>query len=679
MKTKNVYDRHNNIHSFHAASTPDNGFVHYIEKTTRTPATAEKTPRTSSVENQGFDFEVVDQAPVEQVSLSAEKVLLSFHDDSSLARIERVLVCRRRFLTYDCPFTSSCRFHFTNTPPPTHKSAAAMTRSVVDYEYLMNTSFSDSNKAVRSGVRPRWERKQQQQQQHQLQQQQLSKQGRSGGGGSGGGDHRIPLSASSYNQGTVGTGGGSGSGGEGGDRFIPNRAGMNVELSKHLLREDSTSSTSLSLLAEEDDPTGAGEQQQHHRPESQKVVSDAKKGEYASRLSAALLGVEDTANNRIMSFKEKAPVPKGDTVNNLNILYSASASATQKKTNTKLVSRQIPSAPTRVLDAPDLMDDYYLNLLSWSDTNILAVALVSTVFLWNAGTGEIQELCTYEEGGSVDAHVSSVAWVQEGGAHLAVGTSGGKTQLWDVHAGKQLRSMDGHIDRVSSMAWNRHILTSGSRDTNIVNHDVRIARHNVTTLTAHDQEVCGLAWSNDGEVLASGGNDNLLCLWDASTSSTRPQPRFRMTDHQAAVKALAWSPHERRLLASGAGTADRCIKFWNSQTGALLNSIDTGSQVCALQWNPFEKEILSSHGYARNQICLWKYPSMAKIKEFEGHTSRVLHMATSPDGGTVVSGAGDETLRFWEIFCPPSKTKSATEIYNSGGMPSKLSWTSQIR
>jgi cell division cycle protein 20 (cofactor of APC complex) len=152
-----------------------------------------------------------------------------------------------------------------------------------------------------------------------------------------------------------------------------------------------------------------------------------------------------------------------------------------------------------------------------------------------------------------------------------------------------------------------------------------------------------------------------------------------MTDHQAAVKALAWSPHERHLLASGGGTADRCIKFWNSQTGGLLNSIDTGSQVCALQWNPFEKEILSSHGFARNEISLWKYPSMTKIKELEGHTSRVLHLATSPDGGTVVSAAGDETLRFWEVFAPPSKSKTSSSADMYSSMPSKLSWTKQIR
>jgi WD40 repeat protein len=49
--------------------------------------------------------------------------------------------------------------------------------------------------------------------------------------------------------------------------------------------------------------------------------------------------------------------------------------------------------------------------------------------------------------------------------------------------------------------------------------------------------------------------------------------------------------------------------------------------VCALLWNKNERELLSSHGFTQNQLTLWKYPSMVKMTELTGHTSRVLFMA----------------------------------------------------
>jgi cell division cycle 20-like protein 1 (cofactor of APC complex) len=57
------------------------------------------------------------------------------------------------------------------------------------------------------------------------------------------------------------------------------------------------------------------------------------------------------------------------------------------------------------------------------------------------------------------------------------------------------------------------------------------------------------------------------------------------TDHTAAVKAIAWSPHQQGLLASGGGTADRYIRFWNTLTAQSLQCIDTGSQVKIIQLN----------------------------------------------------------------------------------------------
>ena len=192
-----------------------------------------------------------------------------------------------------------------------------------------------------------------------------------------------------------------------------------------------------------------------------------------------------------------------------------------------------------------------------------------------------------------------------------------------------------------------HSLRAASRRT-----EAQSARTNgclVHTLLAHKQEVCGLKWSFDGRHLASGGNDNKLLVWD-SAGCVAGQPVCRFSDHTAAVKAVAWSPHQHGLLASGGGTADRHIRFWNSLNSTPLHRVDTGSQVCNLIWSTAVNEIVSTHGYSLNQIIVWKYPSMQKLVTLTGHTYRVLYLAMSPDGQTIVTGAGDETLRFWSVF-----------------------------
>lgn len=99
----------------------------------------------------------------------------------------------------------------------------------------------------------------------------------------------------------------------------------------------------------------------------------------------------------------------------------------------------------------------------------------------------------------------------------------------------------------------------------------------VSRFESHKQEICGLKWSFDDKYLASGGNDNKLMVWSNQNHSRPNEPLFRFGSHKAAVKALAWSPHQSGLLVSGGGTADRCIKFWNTKAGVELQSVDTGS------------------------------------------------------------------------------------------------------
>jgi cell division cycle protein 20 (cofactor of APC complex) len=97
--------------------------------------------------------------------------------------------------------------------------------------------------------------------------------------------------------------------------------------------------------------------------------------------------------------------------------------------------RCIPQFPEKILDAPDLVDDYYLNLLDWSCDNILAVCLAQTVYLWNANTGDIQLLYETE---SDDDIVTSVSWMKKSTV-LAVGTSNKTTILFDTIKYEKIR------------------------------------------------------------------------------------------------------------------------------------------------------------------------------------------------------------------------------------------------
>ena len=107
-------------------------------------------------------------------------------------------------------------------------------------------------------------------------------------------------------------------------------------------------------------------------------------------------------------------------------------------------------------------------------------------------------------------------------------------QLWDVTKERRVRVMRSHTERVGVLTWNSHTLTSGSQDSQVHNHDVRMQNHCIAQYLHHKLEVCGLCWSPDGTRLASGGNDNIACVWNPRASVIEPQSI--LTGHQAAVK-----------------------------------------------------------------------------------------------------------------------------------------------
>jgi len=330
--------------------------------------------------------------------------------------------------------------------------------------------------------------------------------------------------------------------------------------------------------------------------------------------------------------------------------------------------RKISQKPYKELLTSNLIDDFYLNLLDWSSNDQIAVGCTTSVILWNNNKTQSDILLNYpcenleESENYVEKYVSSLIWSNEGDK-LAVGHSLGCVEIYDVNKKKLISNYGGHTGRVGVVSWNGNIISSGSKDCNIITRDIRCKNNSeniIIKYIGHSQEVCGLKWSFDGSQLASGGNDNHLMIWNLHST----KPIMCNNSHLAAVKAIAWSPHQHNILASGGGTADRTIRFWNTSTFENILKYDTGSQVCNLVFSKTSNELISTHGFSLNQINIWKLPNLTKTATLIGHTFRVLYLGLSPNGQNIVTGAGDQTLKFWNVF-PPFKTDNNSNLFPS--------------
>ena len=425
---------------------------------------------------------------------------------------------------------------------------------------------------------------------------------------------------------------------------------------------------------------------------TQNNFDDKKDDKIDKNNNISLSGIYKKLKNSEEEMKTNNYESGDDIYNHLNSFYlKKEKNILSQENNYRLeynkIYRKISKAPFRILDAPNLIDDYYLNLLDWGKENIIAVALSEELYLWNDNTTKSSLLMTNEKNNTESEEINnniitSVSWMQDG-INLGVGLPNGNILIWDINKKEKLREIEAHNNRVSCLAFNYNILSSGSKDRYIKNFDLRIKSPEISKIKKHKQEICSLRYSIEGDLLASGGNDNIAYIWDIRNlknnifnflfdeNSVNPyeiRPYSVNNLHQAAVKAMNWCPWKRHVLATGGGSKDKSIKIYSCDCNKLIKNINTESQVCALVWNEKEKEIISSHGYNKNQIIVWNYEKAKKICELKGHMDRVLYMVKSPDEKYICTGSGDETLRFWKIndeIIGKNKFKEEDEMINN--------------
>jgi WD40 repeat protein len=176
-----------------------------------------------------------------------------------------------------------------------------------------------------------------------------------------------------------------------------------------------------------------------------------------------------------------------------------------------------------------------------------------------------------------------------------------------------------------------------------------IAGGDLLTIQTGEGAVQALAFSPDGESLASATSDQNIALWDAKTGN-----RIRYFDIHNYVKdqeyanAVAFSPNGLTLATGGMNKEPYygVLRFWNVSDAANIKMVKEGQQINAVVFSHDGKKLATAN--FDGKLRVYEVASGKKLAEFIGHKGNVTSVAFSPDDKTLASGSADTTIKFWK-------------------------------
>ena len=304
----------------------------------------------------------------------------------------------------------------------------------------------------------------------------------------------------------------------------------------------------------------------------------------------------------------------------------------------------------------------WINDIKFSpDGDQLAVATTIGVWIYDVRTGKEAHFIT-------DIYTNGPELVNEsmGGANaisyspdgtiLAAAHWDRKIRLWDVSkynsnsisnaiVPELLSTFEGHTGPVYDVAFSSdgNMVASGSADKSIRiwNPHATTADEKLIAILPYKDSVYTVAFSPDSHLLAGGSGNGIIQVWDAGTGDRI----YEFDGHKDSVWAVDFSP-DRTSLASA--SLDGSVQLWNvvAEGGKLHAPTEHNAPVYAVKFSPDGKSFAT--GSANKLIQLWNTNTTEHNFTLTGHKDLVSDVDFSPDGSTIASGSPDGTIRLWD-------------------------------